>query len=54
MAFFDNFVLTDAIYTESYVYAGVIAIMMPALNTVISGFHINKLDIVEGLKVINE
>lgn len=50
----DNFVLSTAIYPESYVYAGVTVIMMSAVNAIISGFYINKLDIVEGLKVINE
>ncbi|MGE5614704.1 MAG: ABC transporter permease [Bacillota bacterium] len=50
----DNFVLSSAIYPESYAYAGVIVIMMSAVIAVISGFHINRLDIVEGLKVINE
>lgn len=50
----DNFVLSAAIFPESYVYAGVIVIMMSALNAIISGNYISKLDIVEGLKVINE
>jgi hypothetical protein len=50
----DNFVLSAAIFPESYVYAGVIVIMMSVLNAIISGNYISKLDIVEGLKVINE
>jgi len=50
----NNFVLSAAIYPESYANAGVLVIIMSAVNAVISGFYINKLDIVEGLKAINE
>ncbi len=50
----DNFVLSAAIYPESYVYAGTIVIMMAGLIAVISRMRIIKLDIVEGLKVRDE
>jgi len=50
----DSFVLSIAIYSESYVYAAIIVIMMSALNAVISCSYISRLDIAEGLKVINE
>jgi len=43
-----------AIYPESHVYTGVIVLMMSELNVVISGLYISKLDIVEGLKGIND
>jgi len=50
----DNFVMFAAIYPESYAYAGMIVIGMSVIITVISGFYINRLNIVEGLKVTNE
>lgn len=50
----DNFVLSAAIYNESYAYAGIAVILMSALVAVVSGFYVNRLNIVEGLKVINE
>jgi len=50
----DNFVMFAAIYPESYACAGMIVIGMSVIITVISGFYINRLNIVEGLKVTNE
>lgn len=49
-----SFVLSAAIYPESYAYAGITVFIMSAVNVIASGLHISKLDIVEGLKVINE
>ncbi|MPM46285.1 hypothetical protein SDC9_92983 [bioreactor metagenome] len=50
----DNFVLSAAIYPQSYAYAGVIVAGMAALIAALSGAYIDRLDIVEGLKVKDE
>lgn len=50
----DNFVLSATIYTESYIYAGFIVIIMAVFIAIISRLRIVKLDIVEGLKVRDE
>lgn len=50
----DSFVLSAAIYPESYVYAGIIVIVMAGLIALVSRFRIVRLDIVEGLKVRSE
>lgn len=41
-------------FSGCYLYAGVIAVVMSALIAVISGSYINRLNIVEGLKGMDE
>ncbi len=50
----DNFVLSTAIFPQSYIYTGIIMVGMTAVMAWVSARHIDGLDIVEGLKVRDE
>ncbi len=50
----DSFVLSAAIFPQSYLITGVIVIVMAAFIAFLSGRRIGRLDIVEGLKIRDE
>ncbi len=50
----DNFVISAMIYPGSYLIAGIMVVAMAVLMAFVSARHINRLDIVEGLKARDE
>ncbi len=50
----DSFVLAAAIYPRSYLISGLIVLIMAGFIALLSGRHISRLDIVEGLKIRDE
>ncbi len=50
----DSFVMSTAIFPQSYLLAGIILIVMAGIMALVSARHIGGLDIVEGLKVRDE
>lgn len=50
----DNFVLSAAIFSRSYLVAGIMVAVMAGFMTLVSARHIDGLDVVEGLKVRDE
>lgn len=50
----DNFVIATAIFSQSYLFAGAMVAVMAAFMVFVSARHIDRLDIVEGLKVRDE
>lgn len=45
----ENFVMSFEIYAQSYIYAGIMVIFIAVLIAAYSAWHIDRLDIVEGL-----
>lgn len=50
----DNFVISTAIFLKSYFFSGIIVVFMVLIMAFISARHIDRLDIVEGLKTRDE
>lgn len=50
----DNFVISTAIFSQSYLLAGAMVVIMAAFMTFVSARRIDGLDIVEGLKARDE
>ncbi len=50
----DNFVISTAIFAQSYFFSGIIVVFMALIMAFVSARHISRLDIVEGLKVRDE
>ncbi len=50
----DNFVISTAIFVQSYFFSGIIVVFMAIIMAFVSARHISRLDIVEGLKARDE